>query len=65
VTCGTGDAISQSFTFTSTTAGALNFHISSGSALKDAGGSTCPATDYDGDTRPAGVACDVGADEVG
>ena len=43
--------------------GSDDFHITSGSAAKDQGTGTCPATDVDGDTRPNGSACDQGADE--
>lgn len=59
--CGTGDK-----TVASTSAAGLTgdgFHISSSSAAIDAGGSSCPAADRDGDTRPQGGSCDAGADE--
>ena len=36
----------------------------SGSAAIDMGGTTCPATDQRGITRPQGPACDIGAVEV-
>lgn len=67
VVCGTGDAISQSLDFVSTSTNSLDFHVGPSSALKDAGPATCTDVpeDYDGDARPAGAACDVGADEVG
>jgi hypothetical protein len=41
------------------------WHLSSTSPIIDLGTSAqCPAYDYDGDRRPARLACDIGADEV-
>jgi hypothetical protein len=40
-----------------------NYHLTTSSACKDHGGTTCPPDDIDGDTRPIGTACDCGADE--
>ena len=47
-------------------AGAKDYHLTPASpaSVKDAGGLTCPAVDFDGDTRPQGPACDLGADEL-
>lgn len=42
----------------------VGYRLTSGSPLIDAG--TCvgaPTTDIDGDSRPSGVTCDIGADE--
>ena len=46
-------------------AAAADFHLNAGAAAIDAGSPTnSPATDIDGDTRPAGKAPDAGADET-
>jgi chitodextrinase len=42
---------------------AVDLHLEPGSAAIDRGGSSCPATDIDGDARSRGAACDAGADE--
>ena len=45
---------------------AAELHLASGSSLVDAiGCSDAPATDFDGQARPQGSLCDVGADERG
>ncbi|MGE5183120.1 MAG: right-handed parallel beta-helix repeat-containing protein [Acidobacteriota bacterium] len=41
-----------------------DYHLTSGSIAIDAASSTTSDHDYDGDTRPRGAACDVGADEA-
>jgi hypothetical protein len=47
-------------------AAATDFHLNAGAAAIDAGSPTnSPATDIDGDVRPAGKAPDAGADETG
>jgi hypothetical protein len=47
-------------------AAAADFHLNAGAAAIDAGSPTnFPATDIDGDARPAGAAPDAGADETG
>jgi Bacterial TSP3 repeat len=47
-------------------AAALDFHLNAGAAAIDGGDPTnSPATDIDGDARPAGNAPDAGADETG
>ena len=47
-------------------AAAVDFHLNAGAAAIDAGSPTAaPATDIDGDARPAGKAPDAGADETG
>ncbi len=47
-------------------AAAVDFHLNAGAAAIDAGSPTgSPATDIDGDARPAGKAPDAGADETG
>jgi hypothetical protein len=47
-------------------AAAVDFHLNAGAAAIDAGSPTnAPATDIDGDSRPAGTAPDSGADETG
>ena len=44
----------------------FDLHLTSGSPAINAGDpANCPATDIDGDARPAGAACDAGADEFG
>jgi hypothetical protein len=40
-----------------------NFHLTANSPCVNAGGSTCPVDDIDGDARPKGTSCDCGADE--
>ncbi len=46
-------------------AAGLDFHLASGAAAIDAGDpANAPATDIDGDARPAGPAPDAGADET-
>ncbi len=41
-----------------------DLHLRADSPAIDAGTCTgAPATDFDGDTRPAGTTCDIGADE--
>lgn len=47
-------------------AGTKDYHLTSASpaSVKDAGGLTCPAVDFDGEARPQGTACDLGADEL-
>jgi hypothetical protein len=40
-----------------------NYHLTATSPCVNAGGTTCPPDDIDGDTRPIGAACDCGADE--
>ncbi|HXR61901.1 MAG TPA: choice-of-anchor Q domain-containing protein, partial [Solirubrobacterales bacterium] len=46
-------------------AAAADFHLNAGAAAIDAGSPTnSPATDIDGDARPAGAAPDAGADEA-
>lgn len=46
-------------------AAAVDFHLTAGAAAIDAGSPTnSPATDIDGDARPAGAAPDAGADET-
>lgn len=42
---------------------AQNYHLTAASAAIDQGTSNEPATDFDGDTRPAGAASDFGFDE--
>jgi hypothetical protein len=45
--------------------GGRDVHLKPGSPLIDAGTCTgAPPTDFDGDPRPGGATCDVGADEV-
>ncbi len=39
------------------------YHLTAASPCVNAGGTTCPLDDIDGDTRPIGTACDCGADE--
>jgi hypothetical protein len=40
------------------------YHLTAASPLIDAGSCTfAPATDLDGDPRPSGASCDIGADE--
>ena len=47
-------------------AAAVDFHLNAGAAAIDAGDpANAPATDIDGDARPAGSAPDAGADETG
>jgi outer membrane biosynthesis protein TonB len=47
-------------------AAAVDFHLNAGAAAIDAGDpANAPATDIDGDARPAGAAPDAGADETG
>ena len=47
-------------------AAAVDFHLNAGAAAIDAGDpANAPATDIDGDARPAGKAPDAGADETG
>jgi len=41
----------------------LGFHLASGSPLIDAGACTGAVTDFEGDPRPSGAGCDIGADE--
>ena len=41
----------------------LGFHLASGSPLIDAGTCTGAGTDFEGDPRPSGADCDIGADE--
>jgi hypothetical protein len=60
--CGTGDQ-----TVSSTTAAGLaadGEHLTASSPAIDAGTASCPAVDRDGDQRPQGAACDIGADET-
>ena len=42
----------------------LNFHLTAGSPCIDTGTCTgAPTTDFEGDPRPTGASCDMGADE--
>ena len=42
----------------------ISYHLSGSSAARDAGTCTgAPATDFEGDPRPSGPGCDIGADE--
>lgn len=66
---GTADFSSNCITdaTTSTALPALSsspsYHLTATSPCVNAGGSTCPPDDIDGDVRPQGASCDCGADE--
>jgi hypothetical protein len=64
-TCGSTD-IKGTAAFVSTDAHNPNLHITTAATNAiDKGESTyCPATDLDGQSRPLGAACDIGADEL-
>ncbi len=60
---GVGDLLGVSPAFVAPAAG--DYHLLSSSPAIDAGVCTGgPLTDFDGDTRPQGAGCDIGADEA-
>jgi hypothetical protein len=64
-TCSASDRMGTP-SLVSTAEGSPDLHLSGAQAAINGGESTyCPATDIDGRARPAGGACDIGADEAG
>ncbi len=60
-----GSCDSKAVQFAPSFVSGMDLHLSPTSQLIGAGGTGCTGTDIDGQPRPAGGACEVGADEVG